>query len=426
MGQAAPVADDPNNLRNLISNALRKYVHCSKKQFRGAALSEEECADLYSSRLLVPIWEELKGDVNIQLHRLGYSDPEFDLDNGWVRITVGERSLYYPFTLAMHPPPAEVLKDLAEAAQSYRMYENSLICLSGSAPLGGVVSTIGDLDLFEYVEPETVESALQQKEPKYREENVVCLKTKIATTNESWPDDFPVTSNSSKIHHNKMRRYAAKYLDNFNFCKIDMVGEFGPLWGEVTNIIYKSSSRNANDGFPTHTFQEITVDREPLENAGSLKNFGKYCYFLRDFIESVGNQLAYAKQHPDTKAAVDDRLNFDAVKAAKRAINLCSVLSLDSESFAVVANSDVGKRYVASQLLTTLTGMISNSSTSSNAKSAKKAISKILNDLDDSSDDPNIFDIREISASLLGLVTEMDLMCFPSSVDLEGVFDEEA
>ena len=246
------------------------------------------------------------------------------------------------------------------------------------------------------------------------------MKTKIATTQEAWPAEFPVGSDSTKIHHNKIRRYAAKYLDNYNFCKIDMVGAFGTSWGDISNIVFKSGSKNANDGFPTHTFQEITVDREPFENAGSLKNFGKYCFFLRDFIEDIANRLEFEKQHPDTKAAVDDVMNFRAVKAAKRAINLCSVLGLDSEYFAEVANSDVGKRYVAIQLLKTLTNMVGNASISKNAKDAKKAISDILYELDDNSYDQEVFDIREIAAALLGLVDEMDLMCFPKPFVSQG------
>ena len=409
-----------------LSSALRRYVHCSKKMYRGMKLTNDESADFFSSKLLAPMWEELVPNTAANLKLIGYDEAKFDPEQGWVRLKVNGRHLYYPFTLAMHPPPVDVLQGLAEAADRYRMFEDSLICLSGSAPLGGVVSTIGDLDLFEYVLPDNVKSALRQKDPKYRDDNVVCLKAKIAQTDAIWPEVFEYTKRSDEIHHDKIRRYSAKYLDNFNFCKIDMVGEFGPLWGEITNIIYKSDSINANDAFPTHTFQEITVDREPFENSGSLKNFGKYCYFLRDEIEKIGEKLADAEQNPDTKHAVANADNFLAVKGAKRAINLCSVLQIDYFDFADIANSQVGKRYVAIQLLDALRDVFGNASTAANAKSANTVFTKILSELDENTDDAEQFDIRTISSLLLGLVCEMDALCFPNSQPVLGEIHEES
>ncbi len=408
----------------LIAIAIRRYIHCSKKIFRGASLSSAEKADYNSSSMLQPIWDHMAPVIAKNLDLQGYKDSGFDAENGFFEIPVNGRSLYYPFTLAMHPPPPEVLSGLIEAAEKYRMFEKSVICLSGSAPLGGVVDTIGDLDLFEYVKSGDVTDALRQQDPKYRSENILCIETKIAKTEGTWPTKFEATATHSDIHPNKIRRYSAKYLMENNFCKIDMVGSFGEMWGEVTNIIYKSDSEDANEDFPTHTFQEVTVDKKPLANSGSLVNFGRYCFFLRDEIESIANKLSCADQDPDTGHAIEAKLNFLAVKGAKRAISLCAILQYEHESFARIANSKVGKRYVADQLLSLLRDMVGNARTTPNFTAAENAFSGIIRELAEDENGADEFDVQKISQQMLDLVTQMDELCFPIQTAMEKQHDE--
>lgn len=398
----------------LIAVALRKYIHFSRKLGSGLELEPDEKLEFNSAEYMVPIWRGMEPRISENLNLREYESIELGTDQGWVRIGIGGKYLYYPFTLAMHPPPQDVLIELADAADRYRMFSDSIICLSGSAPLGGVVDSVGDLDLFEYSSAEVVSNALLQDNPKYRSESIVCLKAKIAQTESGWPERFPYTTKSDQIHYNKIRRYAAKLLHHNNFCKVDMVGNFGSMWGEVTNIVYKTDSEDANDDSPTHTFQEITVDREPLSNSASLKNFGKYAFFLRDEIEKTLVTLRQSPCYPDTGHSRKPAHNFLAVKATKRAINLCSILQRDHTDFAKFANSAVGQRYAATQLLEALKLILDHGATAGNAQEANKALQNIIQKLtDQENEDEPVFTIQSISSHLTDLIRYMDSVCLP-------------
>lgn len=415
MEEEISMDDNPIDLTLLISIALRKYIHFSRKMGSGLELNPLEKREFNTAAFMSPIWHGMVPRLEENLSLRDYESVELSVDEGWVKIGFDKQNLYYPFTLALHPPSQNVLKDLIDAADRYRMFTDSIICLSGSAPLGGVVDSVGDLDLFEYASKEVVSKALLQDKPKYRSDEIVCLKAKISETENTWPSDFNFSTKSDQIHYKKIRRYAAKLLNHNNFCKIDMVGNFGSMWGEVTNIVYKTNSADANDDSPTHTFQEITVNKKPLPNAASLKNFGKYCFFLRDEIERALLILRQSECYPDTGHSRNPKHNFLAVKAAKRAINLCSILQINHIDFAQFANSAVGQRYAATQLLEALKMILeSGPSAAEIAQEANISLQEIIIKLmKQEKGEERIFTIDNIVSRLSALIAHMDSLCLP-------------
>lgn len=414
----AEATPDPIDISPLVAVALRSYLHCKRKIDKKLEFTERENKTYLTTKLLIPIWEALEGSISENLEVLGYADFETNAENGWVKLPVGSRCLYYPFALSRHPPRPDVLEELANAAETYRLFENSVICLSGSAPLGGVLETIADLDLFEYADHKCVSYALKKVDPKYREDDVICIRSKLSTIQGDWPNEFEYKSDAKAIHHSKIRRYSAKLMNHANFCKIDMIGKFSSLWGEVTNVVYKYDVQDGNDDLPTHTFQEITVDTEPFMNSGSLKNFGHYCFFLRDTIEDYAIKLASVELDPNSDHAVEPEDNAMAVKAAKRAISLCSLLDFEWAEFEEIANSSSGSKYVLEQLLSVVQDLLKAPDATTKVRDADKMLRGMIETVVASWDPHNDeFSIPDIVGKLLGLVEKMDELCFPNTLN---------
>ena len=244
--------------------------------------------------------------------------------HGYVKIEIENKSFWVPAPImAFIPSPDDMLK-LNDAAQSARMFLNSRICLSGSTVLTGAFKSVGDLDLFEYVPEEAVGQELQNPEPQYRKNEFICTEVSIAETNGEFPKERRKLT-GDHIYPEKMRTFAAKYLDGMNFAKINMIGMFNGQVGEITNICY----RHPNDWkfeppYPSFSFQEVlTGDHAPESKAYSLQNFGLYAFWLRDEVEKL---LTVVNQEHEKRHALTSDTQRKAIKLAKRSMSLSALL----------------------------------------------------------------------------------------------------
>lgn len=342
-------------------------------------------------------------------------------DVGCVGYRVGNKQFWIPAPLTAFLPEPSIMEALYDAAEERKLFSKSSICVSGSSVLMGVVPRVGDLDLFEYVDEDAHRFELLNVEPKYRLGDVICREVMIGQTESGkWPSDTKRWKlGKEEISQEKMRVYAAKYLDKNDFCKIDMIGSFGDHIGEITNIVFKHQVGFdfAKRPFPSFTFQEI-IAQEACPEAGrySLKNYGDYVFWLADEVESgISNLEALIARDPRSQLA-----KKVAIKTSKRAMLLAAMIGEDgltSWLSDVLANRE-SLEYAILSAMSCFGDLIGQGGDSASlARSSLESAQRQLDEIQDVEGEPLDFD--ELLCKLNDVMNCLNDMCYPS-YDVEG------
>lgn len=351
----------------------------------------------------------------------GFEFEDRSTDVGCVGYRVGDKQFWIPAPLTTFLPEPDIMESLYDAAEERKLFSKSSICVSGSSVLMGVVPRVGDLDLFEYVDEKAHRLELLDMTPKYRSGAVICKEVMVGTTeNGNWPSDtmrWKLTHD--EIFHEKMRVYAAKYLDKNDFCKIDMIGSFGDHVGEITNIVFKHEEGFdfATRPFPSFTFQEIIARPDcPESGRYSLKNYGDYVFWLADEVEHGISVLeVHADRNPLPEAA-----KKTAIKTSKRAMLLAAMIGEDeltSWLSHVLANRE-SREYALTSAMDCFGDLIKQGGDGAKLAGASLASAaeelRVINTL---GEDP--LDIGELLSKLNDVMTCLNQMCYPL-YDVEG------
>ncbi|OAN82396.1 hypothetical protein A8B78_08040 [Jannaschia sp. EhC01] len=339
--------------------------------------------------------------------------------HGCLRYIVDGRSFWVPSALAGFVPSPMILSSLFDTANECRHFEDgeSRMCLSGSSVLMGEVEMVGDLDLFEYVPQKAVRKALKQDRAKYETGDTICTKVSVGPThNGKWPRSHLEKRSKTDLNQKKMRIYAAKLLDRFDFCKIDMIGRFNDQVGEITNILFKHEDDFDFKGpFPSFAFQEVVVgDVPPPKEAFSLKNFGEFLFWLRDEIEDGLVIIEEAKSADNF--STDDDAQDKAIKVSKRALMLALLTNQKDllESFKNALQARESQNYALQSSIDCLNPLIRGGDNGDEdlATSALEWVTAKRKSITQSP--PPTLDIENLVSSLHNVLASFDRLCYPS------------
>jgi len=396
-----------------IETALQTYLfHAS----RASRFKNNE----YKWPTLVPELQEI-WEKDIQAASILAEDYEnvtfedYSEKHGCLKYVIEEETFWVPTVLTRFLPRPDVLLSLYKSATTGQLFEDSRICLSGSSVLMGSIPRIGDLDLFEYVNTAMVAEALKEERPKYQTSGNICTKVKVGDSLDGkWPDAW-VKIDDTQIFSAKIRPFAAKYLHQHNFCKIDMIGKFNNQVGEITNIIYKQpEAGNYSIPFPTFTFQEVSIGSAPPSiDTFSLKNFGDYLFFLQEKLENFmpALRIEVAKRSP-----IDIEVHTSAVKVTKRALVLAALIGADDlvESFQETLNSNGCQTYALKSAAACLTPLI-DSRDKTSTKLTSEALKWIAGENEKIEDENrDELDLAKLHAGINQLLSDFEEICFPN------------
>lgn len=401
----------------LLETALQTYLYCKDKTRRKINLTTVETEYMQSGELLGGIWDSHFEIAKVSLSQATDDEEiinfeDFREEHGCICLTVGGKKFWYPIAIAMLCPTGNILSSLADSAETSRLFCDSRICLSGSSVLMGAIPHVGDLDLFEYVSASNVEEALKELNPKYRADDVICTRLKVSNSkNGEWPNfDQTLEERISCLHPQKMRRFAAKYLLEYNFCKLDMIGRFGEQIGEITNIIYQMpDDENLHSEFPSFSFQEVVLgDQPPIEGAYSLKNFGDYVFFLRDEIEKTIETLSLSSRRRSGPERAEIKL---AIKVSKRALVLATLLCQPDDLIEIFKNTltaNESQMYALKSAIGCIQPLLDTNNTL-----AKDSLDWLTEQLADLNDNPQPkINLQELVEALCELIFAIDALCY--------------
>jgi hypothetical protein len=401
-------------MANIFSSILQTYLYFKNQNARHP---RPEGDDVWPEEfpLLGVAWQP---SVELLETKSKEGDFEFEdrsADVGCVGYKVGEKQFWIPAPLTTFLPEPSVMEALYDAAEERKLFSGSSICVSGSSVLMGVVPRVGDLDLFEYVDEKAHRAELLATAPKYRVGSVICTEVMVGTTDAGrWPtmaNRWEITQD--EISHEKMRVYAAKYLDKHDFCKIDMIGSFGDHVGEITNVVFKHEQGFdfATRPFPSFTFQEI-IARESCPEPGrySLKNYGDYVFWLADEVEKGIVELEPFVDR-DTLPGPAKKV---AIKISKRAMLLAAMIgeAKFTDWFSQILANKESREYAVKSAISCIAALIDEGAEGTDlaqeslAQATEELI--VISKLDS---DPLV--VADLVSELNDLMTCLNQMCYP-------------
>ncbi len=365
-------------------------------------------------------WAKEVGMLGVSAKADDFEFEDLSVEVGCVGYRVGDRQFWVPAPLCAFLPRPDVMSKLYDAALARRLFADSSICISGSSVLMGVVPRVGDLDLFEYVKKDAVKNELLDPEPQYRSGSVVCKSVRVGQThNGGWPlDSWEL--DEKDIFPEKMRTYAAKYLDKHNFCKIDMIGSFGEDHiGEISNIIFKHNDEFdfGTEAFPSFPHQEVvTGDDCPSPDRYSLKNYGDYVFWLAGEVESKSENL----QEFLGKPTLSSEFKKLAIKVSKRAMILAAMIgeNIAASWFSKILANKESRKYAAQSAIDCINPLIRMGGDAEKlATPALEIATKEMKEISKMADEELKPD--ELLDQLSSLVDHFDNLCYPNRTLVE-------
>lgn len=409
-------------MSDTFAKILQTYLFHRDRELRASAKGQfyEWPADRGGLALA---WNKI---VSIALTTLVDANPTLAVDDrseehGYVGLKIDDHQFWVPAPLMSFLPKVADLVELYDAAQKAKLFTGSRICLSGSTVLTGVLKSVGDLDLFEYVSKDAVKFELLEPNPQYRKGELICTAVSYASIDGKFPKG-PNRKDLTEIHilGKKMRTFAAKYLEEFNFAKVDMIGMFNGQVGEVTNIIYQHGAGDMDYSlpFPSFPFQEVmTGPMPPGAGAFSLKNFGLYVFWLRDEVDAHRHSIiADLTNRPE----LSDNGKKMAIKLAKRAMSLSAMLDDNNlaQNFIDALESRESQNYSLVSTSKMLSPLIQGDEGSrALAQASINWITRKMDELNESQ--PDNLNVDALIAAATSLVNKVDCLCHPNAFEMD-------
>lgn len=231
-------------------------------------------------------------------------------DGGYLRTRIGGMFVFVPFHLVEYFPFLESEEELLGFAESVRISGSGYICVSGSTAVLKRVGSVGDIDFCEYFEKFEADEGRRLGLCIKNEDGLVCVRVK-------WAEE-PVSVrpwDANLILQYEQGVEANADLANARW-KLDFLGlseKLGPI--AVTNMALPQGKPVSGLAIDDRSwiYQEAIFSKNEVEeiNLADSSLFGKYLVWLR--------------------RQIDEYLNENPLKAAKRALSMSLILSLRDE-----------------------------------------------------------------------------------------------
>ncbi len=229
---------------------------------------------------------------------------------GYLKGRHGDLNIFVPFHLVEHFPFLETAEELADFADAIRLSDRGYICVSGSAAVLRSVGVIGDIDFCEYLTSVSHVELESLKRQTMSEESIVLVRIKwsnIASDVRPWEKDI-VGEFHAAVQKNEELSTASWKTDS-----LALSSTMGPI--SVTNVVLPQGKPVHSLAFDERSwvYQEaiLTNDTNLIVDLAKPRPFGSYLLWLRQQIEVC--------------------LKDKPLKAAKRALSLCLILSFSDE-----------------------------------------------------------------------------------------------